>query len=162
MHFSIWSGFVLVVGALALPQADRFVRQEAPAASGSVQFAGVNIAGFDFGCATNVSFELSCPHLRQRAQALTTDLQGNCNVSAVYAPLAALGGPDGAGQMSHFSKDDGMNIFRLPVGWQWLVASKLGGTLDANNFGKYDQLVKACLATDAYCIIDVSQSSCWG
>lgn len=58
--------------------------------------------------------------------------------------------------MQHFVKDDGMNMFRLPVGWQYLVNSKLGGTLDAGNAGKYDQLVKACLATGAYCIIDVS------
>jgi hypothetical protein len=29
------------------------------------------------------------------------------------------------------------------------------GTLDATNFGKYDQLVRACLATGAKCIIDV-------
>ncbi len=58
--------------------------------------------------------------------------------------------------MQHFSKDLGMNMFRLPVGWQWLVNNKLGGTLDSTNTGKYDQLVQACLATGAYCIIDVS------
>jgi endoglucanase len=33
--------------------------------------------------------------------------------------------------MQHFSKDLGMNMFRLPVGWQWLVNGKLGGTLDS-------------------------------
>jgi len=58
--------------------------------------------------------------------------------------------------MQHFVKDDGMNIFRLPVGWQYLVNNKLGGTLDAGNSQKYDQLVKACLATGAHCVIDVS------
>jgi endoglucanase len=61
-----------------------------------------------------------------------------------------------AGQMQHFVKDDGMNLFRLPVGWQYLLNNKLGGTLDSGNFGKYDQLVQACLATGASCIIDVS------
>jgi endoglucanase len=58
--------------------------------------------------------------------------------------------------MSHFTKDNSMNIFRLPVGWQYLVNNQLGGTLDSNNLGKYDQLVRACLSTGATCIIDVS------
>lgn len=58
--------------------------------------------------------------------------------------------------MQHFSKDDGMNIFRLPVGWQYLVNGKLGGTLDSGNFGRYSQLVQSCLSTGAYCMLDVS------
>jgi len=29
------------------------------------------------------------------------------------------------------------------------------GALDTANFGKYDQLVQACLATGAKCIIDI-------
>ena len=58
--------------------------------------------------------------------------------------------------MQHFVKDDNMNIFRLPVGWQYLVNGKLGGTLDSNNIGRYSQLVQACLSTGAYCMIDVS------
>jgi hypothetical protein len=52
-----------------------------------------------------------------------------------------------------------MNIFRLPVGWQFLVNNKLGGTLDSGNLAKYDQLVQGCLATGALCIIDVSPPS---
>lgn len=59
--------------------------------------------------------------------------------------------------MQHFVKDDHMNIFRLPVGWQYLVNNKLGGNLDKTNFGKYDQLVQACLQTGATCVIDVSR-----
>jgi len=58
--------------------------------------------------------------------------------------------------MQHFSKDDGMNMFRLPVGWQFLVNNKLGGSLDAGNLATYDQLVQGCLQTGAYCVIDVS------
>ncbi|KAJ9156104.1 Glycoside hydrolase family 5 protein [Pleurostoma richardsiae] len=108
-------------------------------ANGTVKYAGTNIAGFDFGCATT----------------------GTCNISQAYPPLAALGGPDGAGQMQHFVKDDGFNIFRLPVGWQWLVNGQLGGALDANNFGKYDQLVQACLATGASCVIDIHNYARW-
>ncbi len=71
--------------------------------------------------------------------------------------------------MQHFSKDDGMNMFRLPVGWQYLVNGKLGGTLDLGNLAKYNDLVNACLDAGAYCIIDVScpfalslTSSCLG
>lgn len=62
--------------------------------------------------------------------------------------------------MQHFSKDDGMNMFRLPVGWQYLVPAP-GSPLDAANFGKYDQLVQACLATGAYCIIDIHNYARW-
>lgn len=57
--------------------------------------------------------------------------------------------------MKHFVTDDKFNIFRLPVGWQWLVNNQLGGNLDSNNAGKYDQLVQACLQTGASCIIDI-------
>lgn len=31
----------------------------------------------------------------------------------------------------------------------------MGKTLDANKFGDYDRLVQACLATGAYCVIDI-------
>ncbi|KAI0912246.1 glycoside hydrolase family 5 protein [Ustulina deusta] len=104
-----------------------------------VQYFGVNIAGFDFGCATD----------------------GTCVTTKVYPPLAALGGPDGGGQMSHFVNDKSMNIFRLPVGWQFLVNNQLGGTLDSNNFDQFDQLVKACLGTGATCIIDIHNYARW-
>jgi len=63
--------------------------------------------------------------------------------------------------MQHFAKDDGMNIFRLPVGWQYLVNGKLGGTLDASNFGRYQSLVQACLGTGAYCMLDVRFIYCY-
>jgi len=63
--------------------------------------------------------------------------------------------------MEHFVKDDGLNIFRLPVGWQFLVNNNLGGTLDSHNFGEYDELVQACLATGAYCIIDIHNYARW-
>ncbi|KAI0514462.1 glycoside hydrolase family 5 protein [Xylaria bambusicola] len=107
-----------------------------------VQYFGVNIAGFDFGCATD----------------------GTCVTEQASPPLlamAALGGPDGEGQMLHFVNDDAMNIFRLPVGWQYLVNNELGGTLDSNNFDLFDQLVKACLDTGATCIIDVHNYARW-
>ena len=99
----------------------------------------MNIAGFDFGC----------------------DTSGTCNVTAAYPPLPQLYGNDGPGQMSHFVKDDHLNIFRLPVGWQFLLNNKLGGSLDSTNIGKYDQLVQACLATGATCIIDIHNYARW-
>ena len=101
--------------------------------SGQTRFAGVNIAGFDFGCGTD----------------------GTCNVSAVYPA------PNAAGQMQHFVNDDKLNIFRLPVGWQYLVNNQLGGTLNANNLATYDEEVQACLATGAYCIIDIHNYARW-
>ena len=63
--------------------------------------------------------------------------------------------------MQHFYNDDKFNTFRLPVGWQWLVNSKLGGALDADKFDKYDQLMQGCLQTGASCIIDVHNYARW-
>jgi endoglucanase len=68
---------------------------------------------------------------------------------------------DGVTQMTHFVKDDTFNTFRLPTGWQYLVANNLGGTLDSNNFGKYNKLVQGCLNLGAYCIIDIHNYARW-
>lgn len=62
---------------------------------------------------------------------------------------------DGPGQMNHFSEKHGMNVFRLPVAWQFLVRNKAGGPLDPKNTGLYDDLVQACIRTGAFCIIDI-------
>jgi endoglucanase len=61
------------------------------------QYAGINIAGFDFGCFA----------------------EGSCDLSRTVMPVAALDGPDGIGKIQHFVKDDHLNAFRLPVGWQY-------------------------------------------
>ena len=58
--------------------------------------------------------------------------------------------------MQHFVRDDGFNVFRLPTSWQYMLNGVLGGPLNPTNAGIYDQLVQACLATGAMCIIDVS------
>lgn len=76
----------------------------------------------------------------------------------MYPALPSYGGPDGPGQMTHFVNDDKLNIFRLPVGWQFLVGNVLGGTLNSANMVEYNTLVQDCLNTGAYCIIDVSNS----
>ncbi len=99
----------------------------------------MNVAGFDFGVGTD----------------------GTQNLTNVYPPVQALGGPDGAGQMNHFATKDGMNIFRLPVGWQYIVGGQLGGNLNSANLAKYDQLLQACLKTGAVCIIDIHNYARW-
>ncbi len=63
--------------------------------------------------------------------------------------------------MQHFVTDDHLNVFRLPVGWQYLVGNNLGGPLDQTNFTKYDMLVQACLNTGAHCIIDIHNYARW-
>jgi len=108
-----------------------------PASAGKVQFAGVNIAGFDFGCGTD----------------------GTCNTTQAYPPIGGTF-PDGPGQMTHFT-NEGLNVFRLPVGWQYLVNNHLGGTLDSTNAANYDKLVQACLTTGAHCIIDIHNYARW-
>ncbi|KAJ7921990.1 endoglucanase [Mycena leptocephala] len=109
-----------------------------PSGTGSLKFVGVNIAGFDFGCGTD----------------------GTCTVSKAFPPLSQYGGNDGAGQMRHFVNDDGFNMFRLPVGWQYLLNNALGPVNQAN-LNEYDALVQACLGTGAYCIIDIHNYARW-
>lgn len=98
----------------------------------------MNIAGFDFG--------------------VTTD--GTQNLTSVYPPIGGQY-PDGTAQMNHFATKDGMNIFRLPVGWQYIVGGQLGGNLNSANLAKYDQLVQGCLKTGAICIIDIHNYARW-
>jgi endoglucanase len=71
-----------------------------------VQYAGVNIAGFDFGCT----------------------IDGKCALTGTNKPYNIVSGGTALGQMNHFVKDDGLNAFRLPVGWQFLLNDQLGGT----------------------------------
>ncbi|KAF7892298.1 uncharacterized protein EAF01_010378 [Botrytis porri] len=111
-----------------------------PSSTGKTKYIGTNIAGFDFGC--------------------TTD--GTCLTNKVYPALSSLNnGPDGLGQMAHFVSKTGHNIFRLPVGWQYLVNNNLGGTLDSSNLATYDQLLQGCIATGATCVIDIHNYARW-
>ncbi|MCJ1426556.1 hypothetical protein MMC29_004459 [Sticta canariensis] len=105
---------------------------------------GVNIAGFDFGCETDGH----CYHKGVTPPLLTSNgRKMDINRFQFYA--------DGPGQMQHFVKKHGMNVFRLPVAWQFLVNYKVGGPLHTKNFGLYDDLVQACLKTGSYCMIDI-------
>lgn len=101
--------------------------------SAPLQFAGVNIAGFDFGCGTD----------------------GTCTSSGAVPPVSQLSGIDGLGQMQHFVNDNGYNVFRLPVGWQYLTRDQMTGVLDETQFANYNMLVSDCLSTGAYCVIDI-------
>lgn len=60
--------------------------------------------------------------------------------------------------MEHFAQDHGLNVFRLPVAWQYLTNNDVGSTLNEQNLGLYDQLVQGCLGTGALCIVDVRVS----
>jgi endoglucanase len=97
-----------------------------PIGTSKVAYSGANIAGFDFG----------------------TDTCGTYNGGA--QPPS-----DGNQQMEHFIADDGMNVFRLPVSWQYLINNNLA----ANQliFSAYDDLVTACLtlSPQPLCIIDM-------
>ncbi|KAH7140603.1 glycoside hydrolase superfamily [Dactylonectria macrodidyma] len=94
---------------------------------------GVAIPGFDFGC----------------------DIDGTCPLDdTIKPPLTELGGADGPAQMEHYVDNVGMNVFRLPITWQYLVNGELGD-MDKTMFGNFDKLVKACLKTGAYCMIDL-------
>ncbi|CAK7198246.1 hypothetical protein SEUCBS139899_000905 [Sporothrix eucalyptigena] len=82
---------------------------------------------------------------------------GSCPLSTATLPLTELGHADGGGQMKHFVDDDGVNMFRLPTSWQFLINNdkEVSDTLDPTNAGRYDQFVQACLSTGAYCMLDV-------
>jgi hypothetical protein len=67
---------------------------------------------------------------------------------------------DGPAQMKHF-RSLGLNIFRLPVSWQFLVNHRLGGKLEPRNFAFYDELVQACLKTGSHCIVDIHNYARW-
>jgi endoglucanase len=41
------------------------------------------------------------------------------------------------------------------------VNNKLGGPLDTTNFGKYDRVIQACLASGAHCMIDIHNFARW-
>ncbi|KAJ3553211.1 hypothetical protein NPX13_g10937 [Xylaria arbuscula] len=83
-------------------------------------------------------------------------MQGTCPPESAQLPLS-----DGPDQMSHFVKDDGINLLRIPTSWQFLVNGQLGGDIDASKFSEYDQLVQSCLDTGAYCMIDIHNFARW-
>jgi endoglucanase len=100
-----------------------------------VKYGGVNIAGFEF----------------------SVDTSGNRNVNGAQDISV-----NGTLQMQHFVTDLGLNAFRLPVAWQYLVNNVLGGPLDPAACAKYDKLVQGCLSSGAaLCIVDVHNYARW-
>ncbi|EFX06636.1 endoglucanase 2 [Grosmannia clavigera kw1407] len=97
------------------------------------KYLGMAISGIDFNC----------------------DITGICPFKNVEVPLASLGGADSAAQMKHFVDDDGLNMFRLPVSWQFLLDGDTIGTFNSDRVQNYDDLMQACLVTGAYCMIDL-------
>ncbi|KAF2815553.1 cellulase-domain-containing protein [Mytilinidion resinicola] len=99
----------------------------------AVTYGGINIAGFEFGC----------------------DGEGNCDPSAATPP-----GQTGIDQMTHFVSK-GLNAFRLPVSWQYLVTD-LGNTINASRIATYDKLVQGCVDAGAkMCIVDLHNYARW-
>lgn len=62
--------------------------------------------------------------------------------------------------MQHFVSVDKQNIFRLPVGWEYLVDTP-GGPLNQANFKYYDNLVQSCIKLGVHCIIDIHNYARW-
>ncbi|CAN8101244.1 unnamed protein product [Discula destructiva] len=118
-----------------IPFAIIFATSLATSVAAQVQYLGVAIAGGDFGC----------------------QIDGTCPTDQTHLPLGSSGGGgDGPGQMQHWgSLSKPLNLFRLPVSWQFLANNQIGGQLDSPNLAKYDQLVQACLKTGAYCMVDI-------
>lgn len=108
-----------------------------PPRGGGVKYAGVNMAGFDFGCSTD----------------------GSCNLGGYYDIVADLH-PTGIQQMDHLASL-GLNAFRLPIGWQNMVGGVLGGPLNETALTDYYLLVSACLAVAEWCEIDVHNYARW-
>jgi endoglucanase len=48
-----------------------------------------------------------------------------------------------------FVKDTGLNAFRIPVAWQYLVDGVLGGKLDPERFGNYNRQIQGCINAGA-------------
>ena len=115
-----------------------------------VQYAGINIAGCEFGIQTDVR---RVPF--SRAKSGTHDDQGS-NSGGPVCPSSV-----GVSQMQHFVRDDHLNIFRIPVGWQYLVNYKAGGPMDESFFGWFNQVMQACLNTGAKCILDIHNYARW-
>jgi endoglucanase len=131
-----------------------------------LKFAGVNIAGFGECCTTTftrhadphfVDFGCSTDGTCVPSQAVPPvyQLSGKNYLEKSPHTLTYLSGIDGLGQMQHFVKDDGYNIFRLPVGWQYLTNGQMTGVLDETHFSNYNMLVSDCLSTGAHCEIDI-------
>jgi endoglucanase len=123
----------LALFAAPLVNADCYT---APPTAGSLQLKGINLSGFDFSVDTN----------------------GNANLAGVAPPTQGQGSYNAFGQLWHFYNNDGFNLFRIPVSWQYLINSNTASSnLDNGHFGNYNGLVQSCLqlGPGVKCIIDI-------
>lgn len=127
------------------------------------RFAGVNLAGFDFGWSVKPFPELTSP-LSLPSQLTSPSLSttnGVCYLAAISPPLLTqptlTTGPQTKNaftQLTHFTTSNNLNLFRLPISWQYLTSATLFGAL---HLGTYDTLVRACLSSSptTYCMLDL-------
>ena len=57
-------------------------------------------------------------------------------------------------QVSHFTAE-GVGVFRLPFGWQYMQSNGLGTTINAGFFSEYNALVQAVISAGAIPILDL-------
>lgn len=160
---------ILLLSCLLRPSSVIGQPSIAPDGTNQTLFAGVNICGFDFGwyrhCLLLSTFSDVCPML---LTTFNSNNQGSCNLKGVVPPVRIISSAhnttltnNGSAQMRHFVYAHGLNIFRLPVSWQYLTNNTLGGPLNPTNFGYYDQLVQSCLQIGAYCQIELHNYGRW-
>lgn len=99
---------------------------------------------------------------------LYSDSEGSCDLSRIAPPLDDIAPTystallhNGLAQMDWFVHADHLNMFRLPVSWQYLTNNTLGGRLNPAHFARYDRLVQHCLRTGAQCQVDLHNYARW-
>ncbi|CAD6588641.1 MAG: hypothetical protein CYPHOPRED_004475 [Cyphobasidiales sp. Tagirdzhanova-0007] len=63
-------------------------------------------------------------------------------------------------QVSHFTAE-GVGVFRLPFGWQYMQSNGLGTTINAGFFSEYNALVQAVISAGAIPILDLHNYARW-
>ncbi|KAI9668824.1 MAG: hypothetical protein M1831_000893 [Alyxoria varia] len=103
-----------------------------------VPYAGLNLAGCEFQC----------------------DVKGACT-GGEEAKYFCPKPEQYKEQIAHFQKKYNHNIFRLPVGWQYIVGNDPAGKLGGEVWENFQGMVKECLASGSKCIIDVHNYGRW-
>ena len=99
----------------------------------TVRYGGVNLAGLEFG------------------MGIDGRLSGGYYMEVEEAEK----------QIEHFVNDIGLNAFRIPVGWQYLVGNTCGGPLDPAYVEEMDVVMQKCIKTAELCIIDMHNYARW-
>lgn len=112
----------------------------------------MSISSPDLGCTIEVQ-----RHQHSAAPLAADPTQETCRTNTTQPPSLSLGPnntTDIESQMKHFATNDQMNIFRLPIPWQSLVANTTGPLQPhPPSVAQYDRLLQSCLSTGAHCII---------